>query len=187
MEYARIDARVLAFTLAISFVTAVVSGLWPAWKASAVKVSETLKLGATATTGASRSQVRDLLAITEIAAAVTLLVASGLVVKSFVQLSRADWGFNPENLLLIGAKAPRDRAKDRVFHLETAESIRARLETIPGVERVAVGPQRADSLGQLVAAASGGRRPHPWRPDGRRLGRWPGTLRRRWHSHPRGP
>ncbi len=138
MEYARIDTRVLAFTLAVSFVTAVPSGLWPAWKASAVKVSETLKLGATATTGASRSQVRDLLAITEIAAAVTLLVASGLVVKSFVQLSRADWGFNPENVLLIGAKAPRDRAKDRTFHLETGESIRARLETIPGVEQVAV-------------------------------------------------
>ena len=84
-----------------------------------MKVSETLKLGATATTGASRNQVRDLLAVTEIAAAVTLLVASGLVVKSFVQLSRADWGFNPESVLLFDVKSPNaHRDEDRAFQLE---------------------------------------------------------------------
>ncbi len=141
MEHARLDARVLLFTGAVAVATAILSSLWPAWKASGVRISETLKLGATATTGASRSQLRDLLAVTEIAAAVTLLVASGLVVKSFVQLSRADWGFNPENLLLIDAELPEDvwRNRDRVTRQEIADSVRARLEALPGVERVAVG------------------------------------------------
>ena len=141
MEHARLDARVLLFTGAVAVATAILSSLWPAWKASGVRVSETLKLGATATTGASRSQIRDLLAVTEIAAAVTLLVASGLVVKSFVQISRAEWGFNPENLLLIDAELPQDvwRNRDRVTRQEIADSVRARLEALPGVERVAVG------------------------------------------------
>ena len=103
-----------------------------------MKVSETLKLGATATTGASRSQVRDLLAVTEIAAAVTLLVASGLVVKSFVQLSRADWGFNPENVLLIDVKLPKGALRDRAFQLDLTEQLLARLKPFPGGERVAV-------------------------------------------------
>ena len=138
MEYARIDGRVLGFTLLVSLVTALISGLWPAWKASAVKVSETLKLGATATTGASRNQVRDLLAVTEIAAAVTLLVASGLVVKSFVELSRADWGFNPERVLLFDVKLPIASLRDRAYQLEFTEQLLARLKPLPAVERVAV-------------------------------------------------
>jgi putative ABC transport system permease protein len=139
MENARIDAGVVGFTLVISVLSALISGVWPAWKASAVHVSETLKLGATATTCASRSQMRDLLAIAEIAAAVTLLVASGLVVKSFVQLTRADWGFNPENLLLIDVKLPRAMISDRAALDDLSDSVRARLKIIPGVEHVTVG------------------------------------------------
>jgi len=138
MEYARLDARVLGFALVISIVAAVVSGLWPAWKASGVHVSETLKLGVTATTGTSRSQMRDLLAITEIAAAITLLVASGLVVKSFVQLSRADWGFNPDKLLLIDVRLPKQRWLDRAFQSEISDAILSRMRSLSAVERAAV-------------------------------------------------
>jgi putative ABC transport system permease protein len=139
MEHARLDARVLAFTGAISVITALLSSVWPAWKASGVQISETLKLGATATTGASRSQVRDLLAVTEIAAAVTLLVASGLVVNSFVKLSRAEWGFNPENVLLIDTEMPRTAMNNRSYRLETTEAIRTRLRDLPGVLHVTAG------------------------------------------------
>jgi predicted permease len=139
MEHASLDARVLACTLAVSLATAVLSGLWPAWRISGVQVNETLKLGATTTTGASRRQMRDLLAVTEIAAAVTLLVASGLVVKSFVQLSRAEWGFNPEKLLLIDVEAPRSAWGNPVARSETIESVRAGVKSMPGVEHVTVG------------------------------------------------
>jgi putative ABC transport system permease protein len=69
METARVDLRLLGFTVLISMATALVSGLWPALKASRVRVSDTLKSGGLAATG-TRSQLRDLLAISEIAAAI---------------------------------------------------------------------------------------------------------------------
>ena len=161
MEHARLDARVLLFTGAVAVATAILSSLWPAWKASGVRVSETLKLGATATTGASRSQIRDLLAVTEIAAAVTLLVASGLVVKSFVQISRAEWGFNPEKLLLIDVEAPGGFVNP-VVRRELIESIRTAVRTIPGVEHVTVGqnaPIRWGSWAGRAVAIDGNIRP----------------------------
>jgi predicted permease len=136
MEYARIDARVISFMLAMSAVTALLSGLWPAWKASRVQASETLKLGVTATSGKARSQLRDLLAIVEIASTVTLLVASGLVVRSFVQLSRVEWGFNPDKLLLVDVGLPRSKHQDAGLHATLIDTLHARLGNVPGVERV---------------------------------------------------
>ena len=138
MEHAQVDASVVAFTAAIAVVSALVSGVWPAWKASAVDVNETLKLGAGATSSASHGRARDLLAIAEIAIAVSLLVASGLVVKSFVRLARADWGFNPDNVLLIDVKLPRPVIQDRVALTALGDDIRERLKGVAGVEQVAV-------------------------------------------------
>jgi predicted permease len=138
MEYARIDGRVVGFLLLISVLTALLSGLWPAWKASRIQASETLKLGATTTSGKARSQMRDLLAILEIAAAVTLLVASGLVVKSFVQISRAEWGFNPANVLLVDVPIPVPKRRDDSYQAALVESIHRRLADLNGVERFSV-------------------------------------------------
>ena len=138
MEGARLDVRVVAFAASVTIVSALVSGIWPAIKSSRVQVSDTLKLGSGATAGSGRSQIRDLLAITEIAAAVTLLVASGLVVKSFVLLIRADWGFIPEQLLLIDVKLPKDKWRDREFHRRFADDATAALKGVAGVDRVAI-------------------------------------------------
>jgi predicted permease len=138
MEYARLDTRVFGFMCVISVLTALLSGLWPAWKASRVQASDTLKLGATTTSGKARSQVRDLLAILEIAAAVALLVASGLVVKSFVQISRAEWGFNPANVILADVPIPVAKRRDNAFQETLVETIRTRLASLEGVERFSV-------------------------------------------------
>lgn len=136
MEAARLDLRVLGFTLAVSFATAIASGLWPAWKASRVDVADSLKVGAGTTTNGAGRQARDLLAIAGIATAVVLLVASGLLVRSFVGLSRAHWGFNPDNLLLIDVTMPKGVAAERTSRDDLTEDIRRRLASLPGVERV---------------------------------------------------
>jgi putative ABC transport system permease protein len=140
MEGARVDVRVVGFAAAVTIVSALVSGIWPAIKSSRVQVSDTLKLGSSATAGSGRSQIRDLLAITEIAAAVTLLVASGLVVKSFVLISRAEWGFTPDHLLLIEVRLPKDKWRDQEFHRRFSDDVTAALRDLPGIERVVVGP-----------------------------------------------
>ncbi len=135
MDSAKLDLRVLGFTLAVSLITGIVAGVWPAWKASRVRVSDTLKSGGLATTGAGRSQLRDLLAISEIAGAIALLVVAGLIVRSFVHLSRSEWGFNPDRLLLIDVQAPPEMKNQRAHAGEWADSVVARLRAIDGVER----------------------------------------------------
>jgi predicted permease len=134
MDNARLDPRVLGLTVVISLMAGVVSGVWPAWKASRVRVSDTLKSGGVTTTGA-RSQLRDLLAISEIAAAITLLVVAGLIVRSFINLSRSEWGFNPDKLLLIDVTVPPELKKQRDPANDWAESVVARLRGADGVER----------------------------------------------------
>jgi predicted permease len=134
METASLDLRVLGATLAISLMCGVLSGLWPAFKASQVRPGDTLKTGGLITTDSARSHLRDLLAISEIAAAIVLLVAAGLIVRSFVHLSRSDWGFNPDRLLLIDVKVPPEMKRQPEPANEWAESVVATLKALDGVE-----------------------------------------------------
>jgi putative ABC transport system permease protein len=134
IETVRLDGLALAFTVTISLLAGIMSGVWPARRASGVHVGETLKSGGQTSPHANRTQLRDLLAITEIAAAITLLVVAGLVLRSFVYLSHAEWGFNPDRLLLIDAKVPPELKNQRDPAERWAESVVERLRTIDGVE-----------------------------------------------------
>ena len=135
IETVRLDGYSLAFTFAVSLITGIVSGVWPARRASGVRVGDTLKSGSQSTTDGKRTQLRDLLAITEIAAAITLLVVAGLIIRSFVHLSHAEWGFNPERLLLIDVRVPPELKKQRDPADQWAASVVERLRAIDGVER----------------------------------------------------
>jgi putative ABC transport system permease protein len=61
-------------------------------------------------------------------------VTAGLIVRSFVQLSGADWGFDPDKLLLIDVKVPPEMKKQRDIADEWAETVVARLRALDGVE-----------------------------------------------------
>jgi putative ABC transport system permease protein len=135
IETVRLDGYALAFTFAVSLITGIVSGVWPARRASGVRVGDTLKSGSQSTTDGKRTQLRDLLAITEIAAAITLLVVAGLIIRSFVYLSHAEWGFNPERLLLIDVRVPPEFKKQRDPADQWAAAVVERLRAISGVER----------------------------------------------------
>jgi len=141
MDRAALDGRVLAFTAAISSVAGVLSAVWPAWRISSVRLADRLNSSGTSTTPARGRQWRGLLAINEIAAAITLLVAAGLLVRSFVYLSHASWGFNPDRLLLVDVKVPQEFRQDRNGAGEWAKSVLANLRAIEGVQRVS----RSDS------------------------------------------
>jgi predicted permease len=140
MEYAKLDARIVVFAAALSIAAALISGVWPALKHSRLQAGETLKLGASATPARSRTQLRDLLVITEIATAIAVLIASGLVVRSFVHLSRADWGFDPERLLMLDVRLPQPlwRARDRAGEEQLSKLLRDRIRLVPDVTSVAV-------------------------------------------------
>src|SRR4029078_1138219 len=94
------DLRVLGFTFLIASVTTVLFGWWPAWQASHADVQVALKEGSSASGDPpSAKRARDWLVISEIALTLTLLVAAGLVLKSFSRLQSLSLGFEPRGLV----------------------------------------------------------------------------------------
>jgi putative ABC transport system permease protein len=102
-----IDRWVLGFTLGISVITSLLFGSVPAFYSSKVELSGALKEGGTRiASGGGMAGIRSFLVVVEIALAVTLICASGLLIKSFVALHNVDLGFHPQNVLVMRATVP---------------------------------------------------------------------------------
>ena len=124
-----IDARVLAFTILTAAGTAILFGLAPALAASkpARYVSHT------------RSRLRDLLVISEVALALTLLICAGLTLRSFANMLHASPGFRAEQVLTLETEIPTDTK--RTQPQEQSDFYRRvidRLSEIPGVAAAGV-------------------------------------------------
>lgn len=150
LQTASLNGAVLLFTLGVSILTGFLFGLAPAWKASSLNLTASLNQGGMASVQAGRPHLRELLVVVEIALAFILLVGTGLLVSSFVRLSRTNWGFQPDGLLLIDLKLPDSTpqfsssstgavAATLQRHIEFTEEILNRLKRIPGVESVGMG------------------------------------------------
>jgi len=105
VEEIGIDGRVLLFTVVISLLTGILSGLAPALKTSRGRMSETLKEGARAA-GGGRGRAQGVLVAVEMALALVLLVGAGLMIRSLNALWKVDPGFRPDNLLTFGLSFP---------------------------------------------------------------------------------
>ncbi len=100
-----LDGRVLLFTVAISLLTGILSGLAPALKTSQGRLSETLKEGGRgASSGRGRAQ--GVLVAVEMALALVLLIGAGLMIRSLSALWNVDPGFRPDNVLTFGLSFP---------------------------------------------------------------------------------
>lgn len=133
-----LDRTVLLFTAALSIITGVVFGVVPAWRASRPDLNETLSDGGRSAGAAStRSPLRSVLVVTEVALALVLLICAGLLIKTVVRLRSVDPGFKPDrivtmNVWLPGAKYKAADAK--VFFDRMLE----RIQALPGVEAAGV-------------------------------------------------
>jgi putative ABC transport system permease protein len=131
------DWRVLAFTVGVSCITALLFGLAPAVQASRPDLNDTLKEGGgkgAAGKGVRSRNIRRALVVSEVALALVLLVGAGLLLKSFSRLRGFDLGFRPEGLLTAKIQLPglkyREGNQVRLFYRQLFE----RLENTPGVE-----------------------------------------------------
>ena len=134
------DLPVLGFTFLIASLTTVLFGLWPAWQASHADVQMALKEGSSGSGDPpSAKRARDWLVISEIALTLTLLVAAGLILKSFSKLQSLQLGYEPRNLYSARLELPwrtyTDRDKVGVFTKALLEKITA----IPGIQSAGIG------------------------------------------------
>jgi len=135
LETIRIDPIVLLFTLAIALLSACLFGMVPAW--SAFRMDLVNALGGAARTSGLRGGgrlFRNAVVVIEVALCFVLLVGSGLMIRSFLELQRIDPGFDPRGLLtfqlLGGGPATPEQGAARLRQLEE------RLRAIPGVQSV---------------------------------------------------
>lgn len=132
------DSQVLAFTLIVSIVTAVVFGLLPVLTASRVDLSTTMKDSATqAVTGARQHRRQALLVIAEMTLAIVLLVGAGILIRTFVGLRSVDRGFEVENLLTIQMPLNDMRFQRAERMAAIVRDAERRIETIPGARAIA--------------------------------------------------
>jgi putative ABC transport system permease protein len=132
-----LDFRVLAFSIALSIAAAILFGSAPILRIGAAAQDEGLKLG-TRIAGDRRNRLRQLLAAGQIALALMLLVAAGLLGRSFLRLRSVNPGFEPHGVITASLGLPSARyAKPgdvTSFFDRTLTSLRA----IPGVGSAAI-------------------------------------------------
>jgi putative ABC transport system permease protein len=129
-----LDGRVLAFTCAIAVLTGIVAGVVPAWRMTRDDANEALKQGMGR--GGSHSgerRVRNMLVTAEVALALMLLVAAGLLIRTLWQLRAVNPGIDPHNVATMLVMLPKARyptgAQDARFFSEALRRVRA----LPGV------------------------------------------------------
>lgn len=133
----RIDGGVLLFTTALSVVSAVLFGLFPALRAANVDLQTELKDDHTAsaglTTWSRRQRTRQVLVIAELTLCVMLLVAAGLLIRSFAQLQRVPTGFSPDHVLTMGVSLAGRKYPDTARVQAAYRDLWPRLARVPGV------------------------------------------------------
>jgi putative ABC transport system permease protein len=133
------DFRVLGFTFFVASLTTVLFGLWPAWQASHADVQLALKAGSAGSGDPpSAKRARDWLVISEIALTLTLLVAAGLVLKSFSRLQSLSLGYEPRALFTARFELPWQKYNDRDKIDTFAKALLDKVRGLPGVQNAAV-------------------------------------------------
>ena len=140
-----LDARVLGAALAMAVATALVFGLVPLMQSRRLDIQAALKSddGRGATSGRERTWFRSSLVVTEIALAAVLVVAAGLLIKSFWRIQQIDPGFDVNGVVKAEFQLPRSRYPTANWpnfvevHRFNAELLR-RIRALPGVETAAI-------------------------------------------------
>jgi predicted permease len=132
-----LDWQVVAFAIILAVITGVVCGLAPAFAALRTSVNETLKEGGrTGSAGSGHARLRSALVIGEIAVALVLLVASGLLLRSFEKMRAVDLGFRPDHVLAASYSLPQKQYTTQPAVNEFNDELIRRLRQLPGVKSV---------------------------------------------------
>ena len=131
---------VLLFTLALSLLTGLAMGLYPAWQSSRADLVDGLKDGGRAVSGSRGQQrFRRGLVAAQVGLSVVLLAGAAMLISSFVRLSRQEAGFRSERVWVGGIGLPPAQYPDVPTRVRFVERLLNELQTAPGVEAVSIG------------------------------------------------
>ncbi|MBP6702196.1 MAG: ABC transporter permease [Vicinamibacteria bacterium] len=131
-----VEPGVLAFTFGVCLATGILFGLLPALRTSAGKVVDTLKDGARGSGG--RERLRSTLVVSEIAIALALVAATGLLGRSLSRLLDVDPGFDTRNLVTARLSIPRASYDTPAKAERFFDEWQSRIASLPGVQSVAL-------------------------------------------------
>jgi predicted permease len=133
MNEVHVDGRVLAFTVVVSVASGLIFGLLPAFQAGRTQLTSDLAAGQRESSHRGARRINNVLVVTQLSLSVVLLVAAGLVLKSFERLARVDLGFRPDDIMSIALPLPQrlnGAAAMAAFVRTSLEQVRA----VPGVK-----------------------------------------------------
>jgi putative ABC transport system permease protein len=131
--------QVVAFALGLAVLTGLLCGLIPAFAAARTGVNEALKEGGrTGTAGGGHARLRSALVVAELAVALVLLTASGLLLRSFEKMRSVGLGFQTDHTLTAAYNLPRQQYSTQPAIDGFNLAMRSRLEQLPGVQAVGV-------------------------------------------------
>ena len=134
-----LDTNVLLFSVGVSMLCAVLCSLAPALRASRADVTTTLKdEGRTASSGRSQARLRTVMVTGEIAAALCLLIGTGLLFVGIFRIEHQNLGFQSDHLLTAGITLDDARYKGTEHRVAFVRDLVSKLGQIPGTEDAAV-------------------------------------------------
>jgi predicted permease len=141
------DARVFAFTAAITIGTGILFGVAPAWAATRSEIGTALKQGSKTASHARKGWSGRAIVTFQVALSTLLVIGAGLFLRTLINLNSIDPGFKADHLLLFDINAPSARyapPKDIALHTSLEQALGA----VPGVEGVTLSdnPLLADSI-----------------------------------------
>jgi len=129
------DARVLAFTTLLTVATGVLFGLAPAFRATRVELSSSLKEGRGSISTRSRNVLAKALIVSQVALSAMLLIGAGLFVRSLMNLRNVNTGFNAQNVMIVGVDTPSLGYKvDDPRLTGVYRQVEGRVRQMPGVQ-----------------------------------------------------
>jgi predicted permease len=137
LQDAALNPQVLLFTLAVTVGTGILFGAVPAWKLSHVSPQAALKDTSQVGTGRDGQRLLDAIAISEVALAMVLLIAGGLLLRSFVRLIETPSGFDPRGTLVIRTNFDRARYPQPARRTVVQRELLERFSHLPGITGVA--------------------------------------------------
>ncbi|PYR72016.1 MAG: hypothetical protein DMF86_24775 [Acidobacteria bacterium] len=133
LDSLQVDARVILFTVMLVFVTGALAGLAPALHSARADLASQLRGGVRGTTSREVRRGRRVIVTGQVALAVTIVAAAGLLIRSLLRLQAVDMGLAADRLVFLELDLPQGTYADDTRHLQFLDDLVSQLEAAPGI------------------------------------------------------